>query len=151
MESLFRVILEFIGELLCSLFHGEIHADAPANLRPTQLEALQKRIAPYSRAAAATQWLFYLTCAAVVVLTVPAATLGITPIETALRNFALSMLALTVGIGLLNALLSCILLQWRFTDFHAAVAYRFHLGPGGCTVALILWHLFFTAFAIIAS
>lgn len=144
------MIADFIAEALKCCVAAAIFFDSPkySKLTATQRERLQKRIAPYGTSAKAVVVLCLLVFLLRVLITIYQAAQDIVPTERALHTFALSMLGLTISIGLFNAFLSLLVKRWRFADFHAAVAYRFDLGSGGCIVALVLWHLAFITLAL---
>ncbi|MBR5886749.1 MAG: hypothetical protein IKZ07_00915 [Akkermansia sp.] len=144
------MIADFIADALKCCIAAAIFYDSPkySKLTAKQREHLQKRIAPYGSSSNAVVGLCLLVFLLRVILTIYQAAQDIVPAERALHTFALSMLGLTISIGLFNAFLSLLVKRWRFADFHAAVAYRFDLGSGGCIVALALWHLAFITLAL---
>ena len=144
------MIADFIADIIKCGIDAAIFFDSPkySKLTATQREHLQKRIAPYGTSSKAVVVLCHLGFLLSVLTAIYQAAQDTATTESALHTIALAMLGLTLSIGLLNGLLSLLVKRWRFADFHAAVAYRFNLGSGGCIVALVLWHLAFITMAI---
>ena len=147
------MIADFIADIAKCAVEAAIFFDSPkySKLTVSQREHLQKRIAPYDTSSKVVTGLWLLAIALGLIITIYRAALDIAPIESALHTFALSMLGLTISMGLLNLVLPLLSKRWCFADFHAAVAYRFSMGSGGCIVALVLWHLFFITLAAITA
>lgn len=148
MESLLRIVLEFIGSLLEELVKGVLYFDAPSTLRPTEQAALQKRTAPYYAASVCVYSLFVLVLVGLILWCIITPRLPL----PALQYCTLGLLCFTLGTPLIARLLCCLRpARWCYADFHAACALRVSLGSSGFSIGLLLLHVFLVLLFIVGG
>lgn len=136
------MIAELVESVIREIVYGIIHYDSPERLSKSAREAMERRIAPYKLSSGLVSYGMPVCLIGVIILLIHTPEQPSPCGGTYLARFALYMLGYTIGVGLLNLLLSGVVRSWHFAAFHEACAHRWRLGPGGLSIALILWGLF---------
>ena len=133
---------QFIQDILREVVEATLYHDSPERLSKSAKEALVRRTAPYRWYAITIVTAFLASLIGVVIWLI------LTPEQpgpwggTYIARFGFYMLSFTLGVGLLNLILSALIRRWRFCELHEACAYCLGMGPQGMSIGLTLWILF---------
>ena len=133
---------QFIQDILREVVEATLYHDSPKQLRKSAREALERRTAPYRWYAITIVTAFLASLIGVVIWLI------LTPEQpgpwggTYIARFGFYMLSFTLGVGLLNLILSALIRRWRFCELHESCAYCLGMGSCGFSIALTLWGLF---------